>query len=285
MGWIESISDAIEYIEEHIREELSVEAIAKQAALSPFYFQRGFSMLCGLTVGEYIRQRRLSLAGLDVVMTDRKIIDLALDYGYDSPDSFTRAFTRFHGITPAALRKGGGAVRSFAPLKIRISLEGGKKMDCRITKKDAFTVMGTSRRFQYEGAKQEVPAFWKEHYEKGGGRYVRGMYGVSIDETMGGNEFEYLIADNYNPVMDVPEGYTTMAIPAFTWAVFPCRGKLPDTFQAVNEQVFSEWLPGNRGYEIAAGICIEMDDDPRKYEKGTQDKNYYSEMWIPVKKK
>ena len=96
--WVTSIHQAIQYIEEHLREELTIREIAQQAALSPFYFQKGFAMLCGMTVGDYIRQRRLSAAGLEVLTTDRKIIDIALEFGYDSPDSFTKAFTRFHSL-------------------------------------------------------------------------------------------------------------------------------------------------------------------------------------------
>lgn len=108
MAWSESISKAIAYIEAHLQEPLSVEDIARAAALSPFYFQRGFSMLCDMSVGEYIRRRRLSQAGLAVLMSERSILDIALDYGYDSADGFTKAFTRFHGLTPTALRKSGG---------------------------------------------------------------------------------------------------------------------------------------------------------------------------------
>lgn len=99
MEWIESISRAINYIESHITEELTITDIAKQAIISPYYFQKGFSMLCGFTVGEYIKKRRLTLAGSELISTNRKIIDIALEYGYDSPDSFTKAFFRFHGAT------------------------------------------------------------------------------------------------------------------------------------------------------------------------------------------
>ena len=135
MGWIDSISEAIDYIEDNITEELTIEEIAKQAFMSPFYFQKGFAMLCGFTVGEYIRQRRLTLAGRDLLSMDEKIIDLALKYRYDSPDSFTRAFTRFHGVTPSAVRKAGVMVKSFAPLKIKFTLEGGCMMDYKIDRK------------------------------------------------------------------------------------------------------------------------------------------------------
>lgn len=128
MEWMAIIGNSIQYIEAHIEEELSVERIARAANVSPFYFQKGFAMLCGFTVAEYIRSRRLALAGNALLTTDERIIDLALKYGYDSPDSFTRAFTRFHGATPAAVRRDGAMLRSFAPLKIRFSLEGGYLM-------------------------------------------------------------------------------------------------------------------------------------------------------------
>ena len=111
------------------------------------------------------------------------------------------------------------------------------------------------------------------------------MFGINIDENMGGTEFEYLIADTYNPIAEIPEGFVTKVIPAFTWAVFPCKGAMPEALQDVNEKIFSEWLPALREYEFAAGYCIEMYDDPSKYPGGTGDENYYSEIWIPVKKK
>lgn len=190
MGWVECIGEAISYIEGNITDELTVEKIAKQVILSPFYFQKGFAMLCGFTVGEYIRERRLTLAGSELVSTDEKIIDIALKYGYDSPDSFTKAFTRFHGVTPTAVRKDGAMIKSFAPLKIKFTLEGGYVMDYKIVEKDSFTVMGAARTFKYDGAKTEIPKFWMELHQPGKERVVCGMYGISIDESMGSDEFE-----------------------------------------------------------------------------------------------
>lgn len=285
MGWLEGISDAISYIEEHITEDITIEEIAKKAYLSPFYFQKGFAILCGFTVGEYIRRRRLALAASDIVSTDERIIDIALKYGYDSPDSFTKAFTRFHGATPVAVRRDGAMVKSFAPLKIKFSLEGGYIMDYRIIEKDAFTVMGATRTFKNETAAEEIPQFWTEHYKAGNGKYVCGMYGVCIDVGVGSDEFEYLIADNYDPSKEIPEGFVTRTIPKHTWAVFPCRGPMPKAIQEVNRRIYSEWLPNCRDYEIAAGFNIEMYTDVNDYPKGNQDENYYTEVWIPVKKK
>lgn len=285
MEWAESISKAIEYMEENITENISVEDVAKHVNISAFYFQKGFSLLCGYTITEYIRNRRLALAGAELSQGNGKVIDIAMKYGYDSPDSFTKAFTRFHGVTPSMVQKNNGMLKSFAPLKIKLSLEGGYIMDYRLTKKDSFTVMGALKKFSYDGAQAAIPSFWREHFEKGNGKYVCGMFGVNIDEAMGGSEFEYMIADVYNPVMDVPEGFVTRTIPAFTWAVFPCKGAMPESLQNVNDKIFSEWLPALKEYEFAAGYCIEMYDDPGKYPKGTVDENYYSEIWIPVRKK
>jgi len=285
MGWLEGISDAISYIEEHITEDITIEEIAKKAYLSPFYFQKGFAILCGFTVGEYIRRRRLALAASDIVSTDERIIDIALKYGYDSPDSFTKAFTRFHGATPVAVRRDGAMVKSFAPLKIKFLLEGGYIMDYRIVEKDAFTVMGVTRIIKNETAAEEIPQFWTEHYKAGNGKYVCGMYGVCIDVGVGSDEFEYLIADNYDPSKEIPEGFVTRTIPKHTWAVFPCRGPMPKAIQEVNRRIYSEWLPNCRDYEIAAGFNIEMYTDVNDYPKGNQDENYYTEVWIPVKKK
>jgi len=241
-------------------------------------------MLCGFTVGEYIRQRRLSLAGSELVSTDKKVIDIALKYGYDSPDSFTKAFTRFHGATPTAVRKDGAVIKSFARFKIIISLEGGDIMNYKIVEKDSFTVMGISKVFKYDSAFKEIPAFWSEHYQTGNNEFVCGIYGVCIDENKDGNEFEYLIADNYLPHKEVPDGFVTKVIPAHTWAVFPCKGAMPSALQSVNKKIFSEWLPNSKDYEIAAGYNIELYGNPVDFPNGTQDENYYSEIWIPVKK-
>ena len=285
MEWMKAISEAVDYIESHISDEITADDVANSVCISTFYFQKGFSMLCGYTIMEYIRNRRLALAGVALADSEAKVIDVAMQYGYDSPDSFTKAFTRFHGITPSQVRKDKTMIKSFAPLKLTISLKGGYLMDYRITKKDSFTVIGSAKEFSYEHAKQEIPAFWQEHYATGKGQHVCGMFGINIDEQMGHEKFEYLIADIYNPVTDIPEGFVTKTIPAFTWAVFPCKGAMPNSLQDVNTKIFSEWLPALKEYEFAAGYCIEMYDAPDKYPKGTQDENYYAEIWIPVKRK
>lgn len=285
MEWMKIIGDSVQFIEEHLTDGLSVDEIAKAVNVSPFYFQKGFAMLCGFSVSEYIRNRRLALAGRDLITTDEKVIKIALKYGYDSPDSFAKAFTRFHGVTPMAARRNNVMLKSFAPLKIKFTLEGGYLMDYKIMHKDAFTVLANAKTFPYEGAKTLCPQFWQEHFASGKGKIVMGTYGINIDPAMGHDTFEYLIADPCKPEQAAPEGFAVWTIPAFTWALFPCVGAMPNALQDVNTRIFSEWLPAIKDYEFAAGYCVEYYDDPSKYEKGTQDEKYYCEIWIPVKKK
>lgn len=288
MEWTEAISTAIGYIEENITEDLTAENIARQVNISPFYFQKGFAMLCGFTMTEYIRNRRLALAA-EELSGGASVIGTTVKYGYDSPEGFAKAFYRFHGVTPSMARKNLTMLKTFAPLKITLILKGGYTMDYKIVKKESFTVLGALKKFTYENAKTDIPKFWAEHAKSGGSKFVHGMFGVNIDEAMSQgsaeDEFEYLIADVYDPTADIPAGFTTRVIPAFTWAVFPVRGAMPDALQDVNKKIFSEWLPALGDYEFAAGCCIEMYDLPDKYPGGTADANYYTEIWIPVKKK
>lgn len=285
MEWLESISEAINFIEENITEDLSVEDIASQVFISPFYFQKGFAMICGFTVTEYIRWRRLTLAGTELVSSDSRIIDIAIKYGYESPDSFTKAFTRFHGVTPTAVRKEGAIIKSFAPLKIKFLLEGGYIMDYKIVEKESFTVVGVSKMFKFDSSFDEIPEFWDKHFESGKGKFVSGMYGVCMDESIEKGEFEYMIADDYIPQEDIESGLVTRVIPKHTWAVFPCVGPMPKALQDINKKIFSEWLPNCRDYKIASDYNIEYYSDASDYPKGNQDKNYYCEIWIPVSKK
>lgn len=153
MDWIMGLQRAVDYIEAHLTEQISYEDVAREAYVSPFYFQRVFSILCGYTVGEYIRNRRLTLAGSELLATDQKVIDLALKYGYETPESFTRAFTRFHGITPSAARLTLAPLTSFARLSIQISMKGGERMQYRIANKDSFRIVAKGTRCSEEDEK------------------------------------------------------------------------------------------------------------------------------------
>lgn len=284
MNWAKIIEDAIDYIEGNITEDLTVGRIAEEVNTSAFYFQRGFSMLCGYTVGEYVRMRRLSIAGEELLSSDVKVIDIAMKYGYDSPDSFTKAFTRFHGSTPTDVRRGGAMLKSFAPLHIKLTLNGGSTMEYRIEKKPAFKVMGVAKKFSYENANAEVPQFWNEVFMQSEERPVMGMYGVCFDEEMAGNEFRYMIADDYDAGQAEAKKLDVHEIKEHTWAVFPCRGPMPLPLQEVNRRIFAEWLPAS-SYEIAEGYNIEYYSNPEDFKMGMHDREYYAEVWIPVKEK
>lgn len=182
MDWVKAIENAVEFIENNITDNLTVSRIAGEVNISAFYFQKGFLMLCGYIVSEYIRMRRLSIVGSELLSSDIKVIDLALKYGYDSPDSFTKAFVRFHGSTPTDVRLDGALVRSFAPLHIKLSLDGGTIMEYKLKNKPAFKVMGVSRMFSYETANTDVPKYWDEVHVQAAEKSVHGMYGICYDE-------------------------------------------------------------------------------------------------------
>ncbi len=273
--WNEGIVNALAYIEENLTEALTVDNIAKKAYISGFYFQKIFFALCGYTVSEYIRNRRLTLAAQELCSSSIKVIDVALKYGYDSPDSFARAFTKFHGVTPTVARKEGIQLNFFGPLKIKLTLEGGTMLEYKIANKEQFTVMGRVQHFNTETSYDAIPKFWQEHIKSNQNTIVCGMYGICMD--VDGKEFDYLIADNYIPWNEIPKGYETRVIPAGTWAIFPCRGALPKALQDVNTRIWSEWLPSCKAYKLSGNYSIEMYMPLCECPDDT-----YSEIWIPV---
>ena len=279
MDWINGMRCAIEYMEEHMTEEISYEEVAKQACVSVFHFQRVFGILCGITVGEYIRNRRLTMAGEELAATNCRVIDVAMKYGYDSPDSFTKAFIRFHGIRPSSAKEHGAVLRAYAPLHIKYSLEGGGIMDYRIEEKEALKLIGMKRTFQFDDAYQNIPMFWEEFFKKGYGKEICGCFGVCIEESAKEKTFTYMIADLYDGKKEVRDEFTLYEIPKGEWAIFTAKGPLPKSLQDVNTKIWSEWVPNSREYEVADGYNIEM------YTEGdTNAADYISEIWVPVRK-
>ena len=274
-GWIEGFQRSIDYIEANLAGNLDIDEIARRAALSPFYYQRIFGALCGMTVGEYIRVRRMTVSAQELAGTGRRVIDVALKYGYDSPDSFARAFQRFHGISPSKAREPGAPLRAFAPLHIKISMEGGKMLDYRIVEKAPFTIVGLKRRFNSDTSYREIPEFWNEWAREQSP--ITGMLGVCMDKD--GKDFDYWIADCYTPWKDIPEGCGTAVIPGGLWAEFECRGPLPDSLQRVNTQIWSEWLPSLKGYALAGNYSIEVYAPPAENPEDT-----LSYICIPLKR-
>ena len=273
-GWIEGFQASIDYIENNLTEILDVEVIAEKASISSFYYQRIFGALCGMTVGEYIRARRMTLAAQELISSDEKVIDIAVKYGYESPDSFAKAFQRFHGIMPSKVREPGMIVKSLAPIHIKISLEGGNMLDYKTVEKEQFTVVGVKRPFNTDTSYQEIPKFWNEWMQNWDERPVKGRFGVCID--MKGKNFDYWIADLYHPWRDIPEGCETRVIPGGCWAEFPCTMK---NLQDVNTKIWSEWLPALQGYELLGDYDIEV-YHMRNDGSGEVD----VAIWVPLKK-
>ncbi len=277
-GFAEGIQNALSYIETHLTDELDIAEIAAQAFVSPFYFQRMFSILTGMTVGEYIRCRRLSAAGVELIRSGARVIDIAVKYGYESQDSFSRAFTRFHGIAPSAAKEAGVPLKAFAPLRLKLTLEGGSVMEYKIVEKAAFTVVGIAADVPAEQSYELIPALWTKHLQSEAAKSVQGMFGICLDNSE--HTLEYLIADIYFPQREIPAGCITRTIPAGTWAVFPCRGPLVETIQRVEKQIWSDWLPNCREYRLAENMTVEAYIEP-PHENPQDD---YNEIWIPVQK-
>lgn len=272
-------------------EDIGPEDVAAEVFMSPFYFQKGFKIMTGYSVGEYIRNRRLYLAALEVLSEREKIIDLAYKYGYDTPESFTKAFSRFHGAPPMQIRGSGGSIRTFLPLTITVTIQGGNKMDYVVERMESFQVIGFKKVFSFETAYGEIPKFWEEFCDRcRNGRYEEdvlrtvkdcqvGEFAISVDDMEGQKQFHYFLAGKYNGG-PIPEGMEVFEVPACHWAKFRCSGPMPGALQTVNTRIFKEWLPGNPEYDIAMPINIEW------YSMGDiKSADYESGIWIPVKQK
>lgn len=295
MEWLTCIRKSIEFMEQHLEDEITAEDVAREVALSPFFLQRGFSLMTGYTIGEYLRNRRLYLAAQELQNTDEKIIDLAFRYCYETPESFTKAFSRFHGASPSQVRAGSKA-KSFLPLTIKISVQGGAQISYKVVSKFGFKVIGFQKEFSNETAYEEIPKFWDEIFEKYGNNVYAGKepknpyekaiaensigeYGICIDD-LDGDKFRYLVAGKYVGG-EIPEGMIVYEFPKADWAIFNCIGKIPESLQSMNTRIFTEWLPGNPDYEICGNANVEWYDINNEM----NDPEYHSAIWIPVKKK
>lgn len=295
MDWLKCLRGAIDYMEKHMLEPVTPEDIAKSVNLSPFYLQKGFQLITGYSLSEYMRYRRLYLAALDLLSGEEKVIDVAYQYCYQTPESFAKAFARFHGFPPSQARRERASIRPFLPLKIKISIQGGKAMDYVVEKMDAFQVVGFREEISGERAYEMCPKFWdriKAQYftplwngkqaatdlERAIVECNIGMFGVCVENAENPSTFSYLAAGRYDG-RPVPEGLEVVDIPAATWVKFRAVGPLPGALQALNSQIFQEWLPGNEEYELAYPINIEY------YRGGENGPDYESAIWLPVIKK
>lgn len=289
MEWLQALRQAVDFMEAHLTENIRLEDVAKAVHISPYYFGNGFKLVTGYSVKEYLRGRRLYLSALELLSGREKVIDLAYRYGYDTPESFSKAFARFHGVPPS--RVDPHRVRPFLPLNIKITVQGGHDMDYQIEKMDAWKVIGVSRRFRFENSYQEIPKFWDEHFALCGSHGYSdevlqvletcnvGEFGICIDDAPEDGTFRYMIAGQYFGGT-VPEGLEVYELSTAIWAKFRCVGPMPGALQSVNTEIFRQWLPGNPKYEMAGMYNIEW------YSCGdTGSADYESSIWMPVREK
>lgn len=283
MTWIHSLQAAINYMEDHLLDDPSIESIAKQANFSAFHFQRTFTILTGISVSEYIRRRRLTLAAYELTRSETKVIDLAYKYGYETPEAFSKAFRRQHGVSPTEARKFVGKLKSYNRLVVQVNLKGAEPMNYKIVELDAFKVAGIKREFSLVNEQNQVgiPKMWNEVHEDGindllfkiNNGSIKGVLGVCVDKST--TAIDYWIGTTYEGV--IHEELDALEIPTSKWAVFEVHGPMPNTMPRVWKQIFSEWLPSS-SYEHAGTPELEVysDEDP-------DSPDLYSEIWIPLK--
>jgi AraC family transcriptional regulator len=280
------MKDAIDLMEKKMEEPLVIEEIAKAAYSSPFHFQRMFHMLTGMTVAEYTRKRKLTLAAQELATSSFKVLDVALKYGYDSPESFSKAFRKIHGIAPSEARNPGVSLKAFPRISFHLSLKGDKDMDYRIVEKEAFTVAGKSIQTTCEDGQQfrEIPKFWQECHQDGTVAKLAAsgtgedLLGICLDMQPGKGDLTYMIASQTD-LTSPAEGFIMRTIPASIWAIFTSVGPMPGAIQNVFGRIFQEWFPAT-GYEHTGAPELEV------YPPGdVTAEDYRREVWIPIVKK
>ncbi len=291
---IQLIQQAICYMEEHIYEEISYAEVAKSVHMSSYNFHRTFSFIVGMTANEYIRKRRLTLAARELQTTGLSVMDAAYKYGYESPESFSKAFTRFHGATPKQAKRKGTKLHLFNPLVIKITLEGGSVMDYRIEHRESQRFIALVRAFPNEISNDEndhsIPDFWTECHEKNLVEAIRSLraegkrdlYGLCSPVRDSETHFNYgigIVIDEDTDVTDLEQftksGYTLWETEPADYAVFKCFGSDGDCLGEMWSKFFKEFVP-QTGYMQTDGTDYEI-----YFEKG--ESGLFCELWIPVK--
>jgi AraC family transcriptional regulator len=290
MDLLQNMNSAIRYIEDHLADEIDFKEVARWAYCSEYHFKRMFSFLAGISLSEYIRRRRLTLAAFELGDQNVRVIDIAIKYGYRSPDSFTRAFQQLHGITPSEARLNGHSLKAFPPMSFQLSIQGGSEMNYRIEEKEAFRIVGLKKRVPiiFNGVNPEISAMWQSLNEE----KITELKGLSNVEPKGlisastnfseermeekGELDHYIGAATTS---ECPGHLSSLKVAAGTWAVFEAVGPFPATLQNVWGRIYSEWFPSS-SYQQVEGPEILWNES-----KDVSSPNFRSEIWIPVMKK
>lgn len=295
MKSIQLLQQAICYMEQHLLEDINYQDVAKSTYMSSYDFHRTFSIMAGMTANEYIRNRRLSLAGQELQSTGISVIDAAYKYGYDTPESFSKAFSRFHGVTPKQAKRKGTELHLFNPLVIKITMEGGSIMNYRIENQGSQKFIAVVKAFPNEiindDSDHSVPDFWGQCWEKNlieplkslrpeGKRDLYGLcspaaknethfnygIGVLVDDDTNTSELDKLLAD----------GYVFWETKPMDYVVFKCFGTDGDCISETWSKFYKEFLP-QTGY-------TQTDDTDYEIYFETGEDGLFCELWIPVKK-
>lgn len=284
MDWLDNMNEAVEYSETHLADEISYDRAAQIACCSTYHFQRMFSYITGVPLSEYIRRRRLTLAAFELQTGSVKVIDTALKYGYESPEAFSRAFKKLHGIMPVSARDIGTSLKAYPRMTFSILVKGDVEMKYRITQREAFRVFGVYADISTDSeiAFEQVPKFFKKCDEDLVPDEINALLGrfndshtISALYDYTEDSFKYMICQFLPKGLSIPDKFTVLEVPAATWVVFD----VPDCeVQAMRKRIWTEWFPTS-GYEEIKGVSFEM------YYGLASHENVFGEIWIPIKKK
>ncbi|MGG0259957.1 AraC family transcriptional regulator [Bacillus mycoides] len=290
MDSLKNMNAAMQYIEDNLTHEIDFKEVAKITFCSEYHFKRMFSFLAGISLSEYIRCRRLTLAVFELKDSNAKVIDVAIKYGYNSPDSFTRAFQNLHGITPSEARSTSRSLKAYSPMTFQLSIQGGNEMNYRIEEKGPFQIIGIQKRVPivFNGVNEEIASMWKsldsqsiETLKSLSNIEPTGIISASTNFSEGRME-EKGELDHYIGVAttkDCPKQFKQLEVANSTWAIFEAVGPFPDALQNVWGRIYSEWFPSSN-YELAEGPEILWNES-----KDVSSPNFRSEIWVPVLKK
>ena len=291
MNWYERMNKAIDYIEENLCGDIDFDKISKIVCQSPVNFQRTFSIVTDISVFEYIRRRKMTLAAFDLQNSNEKVIDVSYRYGYESPEAFARIFKETHGASPSNARKHGLPLKAFPRITFLLSVKGDTVMEYRIENKEAFSVYGIEGVFTTDDGKhlKDLPMFWWKCRQDGSfykllestseGSLSR-IHGICDYRKTGGNTFPYMLFA-YKTKNCNTEGFTQVEVPAATWAIFKSEEHTVEqtsgVVQSLTKRVYTDWLP-TAAYKKIDGYELEL------YFISGIDK-YYVETWIRVEPK
>lgn len=289
MDSLSSMNNALTYIESHLTEVIDFKELSKIALCSEYHFKRMFSFLSGISLSEYIRRRRLTLAALELKDSNLRIIDIAMKYEYGSADSFSRAFYSVHGILPSDARNESAQIKAFPRMTFQLSIQGGCEMNYRIVEKEPFRLVGYKKRVPmvFSGVNPEITKMYElltseviVQLKSLSNIEPTGMISASTNFSEGrmdekGELDHYIgVATTSSDVGDFDE----LEVESNTWAVFESIGPFPETLQKIWGRIYSEWFPSS-GYESVKGPEILWNESTDLHNP-----KYRSEIWIPVKK-